>query len=685
MQRLFLVILVLILMTFSTALAQDQPTQQPTLLSNMFRVVTPAENAEVTGKKPEIKVEVLQAAAPGSLVVILDGMDITQMVTMTPSGFEYKPSLSLPVGQHTLLIFALTQSGVPAQKLMNFKSRHSGGAFEEAYSNNEISAVYEALLAKPDRVTAVPYSKIEGNIKSDSKIKSGGWEFREIANVRYFDQSLPANAVSGVVTPGSTSSGQAALEKGFSLANFLLSGSYTKDAFKSTVEVGDVQISETQNTVSGLARRGGKLSLQYKDLTINTFLVRGDRIMGFNGGFGIEGSSADHIYGASAGIKLFNKKLEFKAVYVTGGEPGNSAGISGSGGSGGGGGGGGGTPSTTGAASRGNVLGFLLITDFFANKFRTEAELDFSRFDPDTSADLGKNSDHALRLKAGGMLFKNIYTYEARYEYYGARYGVIGNQGAPKDSQIFAFTNGLNVPGHYANLMLTRTNNNVEGDRLFSQVVTYDGQFMYSFTKIQKLPITLSYSRNLQESKHEPTGINEVDVMTDTVTGTVSYIPGGKYTITFMSSWSGKNDKTAANTDTTNITYSLSPVYSTGTFSLSPMLSYIRTKDHLSSVWTDTFVGSMNMGSRFFANKLSFDMGTTYTKVKSDNEAVNSWDMNANFRLGYSLKELFKGKIDASAALKGSYLRHRDQINSDANKDEFLMFLVLSTTIPVSF
>jgi len=115
------------------------------------------------------------------------------------------------------------------------------------------------------------------------------------------------------------------------------------------------------------------------------------------------------------------------------------------------------------------------------------------------------------------------------------------------------------------------------------------------------------------------------------------------------------------------------------------MLSYIRTKDHLSSVWTDTFVGSMNMGSRFFANKLSFDMGGTYTKVKADNEAVNSWDLNANFRLGYSLKELFKGKIDASAALKGSYLRHRDQINYEANRDEFLMFLVLSTTIPVSF
>ena len=91
------------------------------------------------------------------------------------------------------------------------------------------------------------------------------------------------------------------------------------------------------------------------------------------------------------------------------------------------------------------------------------------------------------------------------------------------------------------------------------------------------------------------------------------------------------------------------------------------------------------MGSRFLANKLSFDMGGTYTKVKADNEAVNSWDLNANFRLGYSLKELFKGKIDASAALKGSYLRHRDHISPAANRDEFLMFLVLSTSIPLSF
>jgi len=682
MQRSFLMTCLFVLFTFSSVLAQDQPSSQPVLLSDMFKVVSPAPNAEVTDKKPEIRVEVLRPAAPGSLVVILDGMDITQMITTTPSGFTYKPALSLPSGQHTLLVFALAQSGDPAQTMITFTSRHAGGAFTEAYSNNELSAVYEALLAKPDRVTTVPYSKLEGNIKTDSKIKSGPWEVRGTANVRYFDQSLPANAVSGVVTPGSTGSGQAALEKGFSLANFLISGIYTKDAFKSTLEVGDVQISETQNTVSGLARRGGKLSLQYNDLTLNTFLVRGDRIMGFNGGFGIEGSSADHIYGASAGIKLFSKKLEFKAVYVTGGEPGNSAGISGSGGSGSG---GGSTPSTSGSASRGNVLGFLLTTDFFANKLRTEAELDFTRFDPDTSADLGKDNDHALRLKAGGMLFNNIYTYEARYEYYGPFYAVIGNQGAPKDTQVFALTNGLNVPGHYANLMLTRTNNNVEGDRLFSEVVTYDGQLMYSYTKIQKLPITLSYSRNQQESKHEPTGMPEVDVVTDTATGTVSYIPGGRYTITFMSSWSCKNDKTAANTDTTTMTYSLSPVYSAGTFSVSPMLSYVRTKDHLSSVWTDTFVGSMNIGSRFLANKLSVDMSGTYTKVKADNDSVNSWDLNTNFRVGYSLKELFKNKIDAAAALKGSYVRHRDQISSDVNRDEFLLFLVLTTTIPVAF
>ena len=78
-------------------------------------------------------------------------------------------------------------------------------------------------------------------------------------------------------------------------------------------------------------------------------------------------------------------------------------------------------------------------------------------------------------------------------------------------------------------------------------------------------------------------------------------------------------------------------------------------------------------------------MGGTYTKVKADNDSVNNWDLNSNFRLGYSLKEFFKNKIDSSVALRGSYIRHRDQISNDANRDEFLMFLMLSSTIPVLF
>ncbi len=93
----------------SVASAQEQPAAQP----EAFRMVAPLENAEVTGKKPEIKVEFLTTIAPGSLVVLLDGMDITQVVSATDKGFTYSPALSLPAGDHAVLVFALAPIALP--------------------------------------------------------------------------------------------------------------------------------------------------------------------------------------------------------------------------------------------------------------------------------------------------------------------------------------------------------------------------------------------------------------------------------------------------------------------------------------------------------------------------------------------------------------------------------------------
>lgn len=654
--------------------------------SDVIRIVSPAENSEVIGKKPEIRIEFSSPVDPASLVVIMDGIDLAKMGTATESSFTYQPVMALPAGPHSITVIVTDNNGGQHQRSAVFTSKQSA-TFEEASSNNDLSLLYESALIKPTRVTTVPYSKFEANLKTDSKIRTKHYELSALANFRYFDQSLPANVVQGQTLPGSTpgqqsDQAQPMLRKGISLMNFLITGKYNRGDFRSVVEVGDVSVTETQNTVSGLARRGGTLSLEYKDFDVKAFLVKGERVMGFYGGFGIEGSTADHIFGASAGVKLLNKRVEFRTIYVTGGEPGNGPGIATAGGT---------TvdpvtgmpvSTTSGAHSRGNVIGFLLKTDFFEGRLRTEAEYDYAKFAPDTTTDFGKRGDNAWRLKVDGVLGR--YNYEAKYEYYGKNYAVVGNPGILKNTELATFTQGYTLEGHAFNMMLGRTVNNPDAEDLQPSSVKHDGMFSYTFSKIQNLSVTLSYMKSLQESKHEPSGTPSQDLMTDTVTGMVSY-NFGPASVAYMSSWSLMNDRTSVNGDTTMFMNMLSGSYNTGNVTLSPAVTWTRMKVHTSHVWTDTYMGSMNLYSRFFRDRLTFDLGTTYTVTRSDDDAVKTDILNGNFRVGYNLKDQIRWLVDPTIALRGSYLRQRDENNHRTDREEFLMFLVLSTAIPFSF
>ena len=104
--RWLFVILFSSILCFSVARAEDQPQTTANIQKDIIRAVTPAENAVVIGKKPDIKIEFIEPVAPNSLVVILDGADITQLLTVTDKGFEFTPVMVLPAGSHTLSISA---------------------------------------------------------------------------------------------------------------------------------------------------------------------------------------------------------------------------------------------------------------------------------------------------------------------------------------------------------------------------------------------------------------------------------------------------------------------------------------------------------------------------------------------------------------------------------------------------
>lgn len=612
-----------------------------------FIVLNLSEGAKLIDKKPGLTGRLEREIKPESLLVLLDSMDITQILERTPQGFSYSPVVILPAGNHMLTISATDQNGQPLQKTLTFSNKHTE-KFEELYSNNEASLIYDGALRRADTATTLPHSKIEGALRSDSKIKDKDWEVTFKTNLRYLDQSQ-------AITPPQ--------KIGIDAANFLLSGKYQKEATSVKGDLGDILVNESPFTTQFLARRGGALSFGYKDFEVRAFNVLSKQVYGLEDGTGVKLTNEDRILGTSAGIKLLNNRMEFRGIYLSGGEQGNSFGIS-----------------TLSGNKKGEATALLLNTDFFTGMLKTELETAFSRFDSNTSDTVGTQESQARRFKIFG--YKNNYNYEVLYEYIGKNYEVVGNPSIQKNKQGLSLKGGGNYNNiHQFNAGLLGYHDNVDGDSLLPRIYTYQGSLDYGFNKIQQLPMGFNYQRVVQESTSEPAGTQPTRTLTDTLGGRITLMKA-PWNISFYTNYSNKYDQTAANSDTTTITYTLTPSFTQTRFTLTPSFSLFQTTTKQTDSRMDNFIINLMLSGKIMADRLSYDLTGTYNVIKTTNNAQDSRSLSGNFRIAYSLGSYLKGHFNSSIGLKGVYNHVADRVNPTVGRDEFSIFLVFSSTIP---
>ena len=635
-----------------------------------IQLLMPEEGGMSIAKKAMIKCAIKTPYDQQKLLVLLDGTDISGILDITPDGFEHKATALLTAGEHTLSVTITTQEGQELKREFKFSTRHSK-PFEEVYSSNEITTIAEKKAVKTGDTVTSPSWKVESNLASESKIKMKEWELNFKTNLRYFDQNMP-------VTPPP--------DKGFNLANYLFQAKYNGERINFLAEAGDITIDETPYTVTGLARRGGNLVFESKDLhlQLRTFDVKSEQLFGFVGGSGLGTTPSDHIFGASADLGLFSDKLRFRTIYVRGGEEGNSVGTS--------------TTTTTpivtpgetppyGISSttnqrKGDVLGFLLTSDFFDKKLVTEAELDFSRFDSDTSDEFRAKRDKAYRIKAGGTI--KDYTYEALYEYIGRDYEVIGNQGLSKDKQGYALkAGGAFFKIHLLNLSFSQYHDNVKNDDLYARLYTTQGTLGYTFSKFENLPISLSYQRSVSRSKSDPIDTLHTRMDTDTITGNVNY-KKTPWDFGFSASYSYQNDRTDAENDTTTVTYTFTPTYTLDYLSICPSFSFNRSLTHPTGVHTNTYTATLDLKGDLFQKRVTYGLGGTYSVVRASDGLSKQYTQNGNFNVYYLLFKDLWGFLNPSVGIRGLYNRTNDRVLRQIT-DEFALYFVLQTTMKFLF
>lgn len=614
-------------------------------------MVRPAVAELVVAKKPLIECRFAVPFDAESLYVEIDRMDVTAFADIEEGGFVYRPMQVLPPGEHTLYIAFLTDSGREVAEEFRFATRHTK-PFETFSSSNTVTGTYTRILAEDRDNVAVDQSdwEVHGNLESRNDLSEGPWSVNLRGNARYQDRELP------YLEPQ---------DSGVELINYLLEGRYQKGRFFSNLALGDVVIDETRNTVSYLSRRGGQLTAEYGSSRLSGFIVRSDQVYGLDRKSGLEPDTDDHLLGVSGGVGLFDNRLEIKTVYATGGREleESSFGI---------------WPPSEGI--KGRVLGIRATSNFFQDRLRTTIEVDRSEYDGDTSDGTDYETDEALFVELGGQVSR--FDYRAVYEYTGPEYDVPLNPGIQSDWEGFDLSSGLYFAEHTFRGSYSQYNDNVEGRSAYARTYNHELGLTYKMTMIPSLPVNLSWSRCIQDSSDEPSGVNETKSYKDVFKGDITYM-SGPASVTLDAEYSQDDDRTELDYDTSAVSLGLSSTYSGESLYLYPSIRFNRDTDEVVDVDTDTYTYSLNFEADIVEG-LSIDGDGSFTRTTTSDDSIDQDLLNANLRLSYGLSRPLWNIFSPELALTVSHDESIDN-NADTEDRDTVLTLSLSGTLDLSF
>ncbi len=610
------------------------------------RMISPVPGTLVFSKKPVIEFQINVPYEAPSLYVALDNTDVSEIVEFTDDGFTFKPIQVLPAGDHSLYITLTAQNGARVEKEFFFKTRHSK-MFETAYSKNSVSGGYTAVLKKYQDAKDKEMSDwtTEANITTENYVQEGAWNMNLTANGRYHDQELPL---------------QEPVDDNFELVDFLFKSRYQKNRYQVETAVGDIVVDESRNTVSNLARKGGKIAGEYGAAGVAGFAVKSEHVYGTPDNMGLGYDRDDHILGVSGDVDLFTERANIKTVYVSGGTEPDTESF--------------GTWSETGG-TKGDVRAIVLATDFFQNKLATLFEYDRSDYDDDTSDNSGSEKDNAYYLRAGGTV-KN-FSYSAEYEHTGPDYHVPGNTAIQSDWEGYTFRGDLSLENHSFGGRYSEYNDDVDRDSIYGRTEYTDYMVNYGLNILKSAPMTFSFARSIQENR-----ISDVDNYTDTYTSTVSYTKD-RYNLFFSPSYSVTNDQTDVDYDSSNLSLNLSGSYYKENFSIQPSYGFNRYKDLTTDEYMDTDTYGLSFLIPISTNVSISDTGY-YSRMTASDDSVDQDSFYNDLQVTYSHPGRIRGIFSPSASLTLSYEKTKDRV-AGTETEETILYLTLSGDLEMSF
>jgi hypothetical protein len=622
---------------------QEAPAEEE---FKLVKLVGLGEKGDYIGTRPQISGQLSAPVPADKLVVVLDGVDVTGLLTVGEDGFSFRPAAILAAGGHLLTVYILSDDADPIQEDHDFNTRHSQ-SFRELYAEGDLSALFEVALERSDDGD-YPNMRAEGNLGMNAKASEGNWDLDFRTNLRYLDQSAP------VEDPES---------KGVQVADYLLTGTYELGRNFVKAELGDLRVEQTEFTATRLARRGGQVGAGLGPLMLSTFMVSAKQYYGNQGGLGLGDPDVDQIMGWSSGLRFWDESLLFKVTQVFGKGGGSSFGVHDE------------------AGQEGsNTWSGLLSLDPFEGLLVAEAEYALSDYDPDEADGSDGEKDRAWRAGVQGDL--EPFTYSVLYKKVGPEYEVVGNNYVQGDQEGYEAQLGAASQNHAVEAVYSHFNDNVEKDEFFPVVDRRDLILTYTFTRFETMPITLSYQKTLLESSDEPTDDDRVDLDGDTYTLATAY-SAGIWTLGFQTSYATNKDKIDPANSESSFSVSFAPSLSLDNLSLTPVLAYTRSGLQQSGEYTDIYTATLDLHGRLFKRQFSYGFSGTYNQTHSPGESHAQRSLNLKGEVAYQLPTDWLGKVKPAVGLRGTYIK--EDSGGDDQNETIIVYLFIQADVPFSF
>jgi len=486
--------------------------------------------------------------------------------------------------------------------------------------------------SKKFRLPVALTGSIQAMLKEDEDAEQSRKDMAA-GNLRVFTNYTRDNFNLGVDTNFNYSNVPLAGEKEFDLSTMMVSASKGSHALKA----GDININETEFTVSGYGRRGLDYAFNDQKFYVHIFNVSSQQLKGFNG-FGIPNAKAN-VLGGALGYKFLRDMVFLKAIYLAGkDDPGQGANVG---------------YSSFVQIRKGSVASIVEETYLLQNRVILTGEVAQSDFDENVQDQEGSQKD--LAWKVGGNVTSGVITAGATYRSIGKEFNSVGFPYFTNDREGVEASVGLNTGRISLSGSYLASSDNVEDDPASETTSDQNGNANLMWSLSDKVSLALGYSMNKQNTSFEQGDSPFMqDSLTNQFSGSFNLNFGQAANLSFQVSNSDLSSENTPQNENTNLTFNLGGAFRAGNwFNLSPTFGYGKMRNKFTQEEMLNYTSFLSGEVAFWPQLLSVSFTGSFMRMESA-ALGNSDNANAGVNLNLYLDKLIKIGT-AVVSFKGNY------------------------------